>query len=373
MLKLFFSLLFSLQAHAISFESFPEFITLTEDEQSALDSATAIDTKYSAAAMSYQKPPTWHWQWLKANKFFDLSIGSIDGTRFLIDNRLKLYAFLNDNLEFRFTYFQEQNLETNYLAHNLELIYWMNKNFGISLYGELFFQKRKNDAGVAFFYKPEDTHEIKYFFTLVDFTRNDRNDQTDYFTQTPYATGLVGRLWNQENPEFFEYAITFETPTNWVFPSSGYEYKYWRKLASLFYKASNFEARVEFTQKYEAKSNVGSVKTDRLLSYLRKPLHLSSTWIISPGIAAAHRHWELDSGPSNLTEFIPHVILDNGKWNFEYDLTLHNAGSEHRLATIYNIAFSDKSNLRIVATWDLANLFKNKPWGGGNAQFNIIF
>ncbi|MBK9292842.1 MAG: hypothetical protein IPM57_00090 [Oligoflexia bacterium] len=381
MLKLFFSFFITLQAHAISFESFSEFVSLTEDEQTLLEGSSSIDTKYSAAALSYQKPSLWHWHWLKNSIFFDLSIGSIDGTHFLIDDRLKLYKKLNDSFEFRFTYIQEQNIETNYLIHNLELIYWFNKAFGLGGFGEAFYNKRKNDAGLALFYKPHDAFENKLFFTFVDITRNDRNDMSDSFTQNPMAVGIVGRSYEKERVEFFEYALSFEMPTVWRFPNENYEYKYFKKLASLFYK-TQFEARLEFMQKYESKYSLqgltstvstGAVRTDRLLSYFRYPMALKSTWNFTPGLAFNHRQWEEDAGGASLTEIIPHFIFDNGFWNFEYDFTIHKKSSEHRLATTYQIAFSEKSNLRIMATWDLVGIFRNKPWGGGNAQFVVYF
>lgn len=384
MLKLFFSflcLVFSVHALAISFESFPEFTSLSEDEQATIDSPSATDIYYSIISMSYQKSSRQHWQWLKSKNFFDVSIGSIDGSRFLIDNRGRFKSYLTPDLEFRFTYFQEQNLETNFTAHNLEMIYWLSPTVGVGIYGEAYFQKRKNDAGLAFFFKPSVTHEIKFFYTFVDLVRNDRNDLRDSFTQGPGTTGIVGRAWETDEEKFFEYSFVVDVPTRWIFPTESYQYHYWKNQSSLYYK-NKIEIRLQYDQKHETKfplpgltSQVTSedVTMTRFLSYIRYPLKTDSQWKFTPGLGYNLRLWERANGSSQLAEFIPHFLADNQNWFLEYFATLNNRSIEHRLVTAYQWIFSNKSGLKLVASWDLKGISINKPWGGGNAQFYLEF
>ncbi|MDZ4678685.1 MAG: hypothetical protein SGI74_14400 [Oligoflexia bacterium] len=414
---LFFNLLITPQASAITFESFPEFTTMSEDEVLRFEKPIHIDPQYAAAALSYTKPYMWEYWWLTHKASFDGTVGSLNGTTFLINNRGKLHKLLSENFEFRFTYFEERTLERDSTAHVVEFIYWPNEKLGFSAYGEPSFYKRQNDMGLAILYKPHLNHEIRVFNTWVDLVRNDRNDRRDHFVESdmPYSMGIVGRTWSpldENKNEFFEYSLRQDTPTRWIFPDENYEYRYSKKTASVFLQLGVSEnilmsGRIQYDQKFESKTPTTLTSTtvlenwttDRLQSVLRTSFFKTgpnSNWEITPGIAMNVRDWKSNTGVVTYLDYVPHVILvmpgfrkipGLDTWTLEYDFTLHRQAGpdflrsrpnssdiiEQRLDVSYDFAFAGSSYLKLMGTFDLSNFLKGKPWGGGNAMFRVDF
>ena len=90
-------LLFSLFInYSWAYEVFPEYRTLQADEVNELQAADKIDSEYQSDVLTFQKPFAWEYLWLKNNRAFDFSIGSLSGKRFAVENRLKIFAELGD-------------------------------------------------------------------------------------------------------------------------------------------------------------------------------------------------------------------------------------------------------------------------------------
>jgi hypothetical protein len=439
---------------AKAFEIFPEFSTLSEQEEVSFTKPVSIDPTYGGLEQSYRKSDEWERLWFGVPVAVDGTVGSIDGKHFLISNRAKFYKALSSHFEFRFTHFEDRDLEVDRVATILEMIYWSGlgwpvRRVGISVYGEPSFFKRQNDMGVALLLNPSPMSEIRLFNTFVDVVRNDRNDRTDRFegSKVPYSFGFVGRHWNgkakpddgdvHRTLEYVEYAVRYETDTHWRFPDARYDYRYWKKFASVSSNISlspkvALNMRVQFDQKFEAKilDGAGPVAArpaslvdeawtnERLLTVLRFPLSSLGSWQLTPGLSVNYRRWRASGtglptasatgaaggsgsgwGQGDVTylDWIPHGILkiplsdaDNSdSMTFEYALSLQKQSGESSLRSRPdNGGPWDLVEHRLSVSYDV--MFSNtgslriiptfdvgrllsRPWGGGNAQFRMEF
>lgn len=399
---------------AAGWESLPEFVNLTEEEQASLDRPSLLGAEYESDLLTFTKRWDWEYALLSSANALELSWGSISPTEFLIDDRLKVRAPLNDFLEFRFTYLNERNFERENFHTVTELIFRPMRKLGVSLYGDPSFRKRKNDVGLALLFNPTERHEIRLFNTWVDVTRIKRNDQPDTFIRPniPYARGVVGRIWSdpeKKQREFLEYAIRYEPKTKWLFPDEGYLYEYWKWFASLY--GSNplaqpifnthlrLNLRIQVDRKFESRTpESGSMveaqgrRTDRALILFRTVFSdatVDPSLEVVPGLEYAYRKWIARTAVATYHDFLPHIWLRLPRSGFEfgYEFTSHQTSGprgflarndfddklQHRFNLGYEIGFSEKASLRLLATFDLDEFGTNDTWEGGSSQFQLRF
>lgn len=396
---------------AIGFEAFPEFESLTEVEETSFDTPTKISREYTSDLISFTRPLAWESLWLQTDTAFELSLGSLSGDAFLTDNRAKFHKYLSDIWQFRFTYFDQRNYETESIHHIVELIYWPNPSIGFSTYFEFSRYKREDDLGFAILYRPQLNHEIRLFFTFVDFIRTERNDRTDRFLahHEPFAYGLVGRFYATTKRDFFEYAFRYETEAHWFFPEQFYEYHYGKKHFSLAFQKfidenQSISGRLEADQKYEgrfktdAQSTISpqAFKTDRITTFLQTDLlnqGPNSRWNYTAGLAYAYRYWLTDNKSAISRDVMPFVSWqiptpnqNPDFWKFDYMATIaQNAGDEslranpirsqtleQRINITYEIPFKDNAWLSMGLTFD-ADLSQGEAFEGGNGRFRASF
>ncbi len=414
---------------SFALEWFPEFGTLTETEQAEFEGPIRLNPEYQSDILTYTKPLEWEYGWLLNPYGLDMSVGSTSAQHFMMDNRLKIHTSLNKYLEFRFTFFDEKNREREDVHHIVELVVWPKEWVGISFYGEPSLYKRDDDTGIALLFKPTRTHELRIFNTFVDVTRLKRNDKNDTYIlpNEPIARGLVGRIWSHEKSEngdgdFLEYAVRVEAKTRWLFPDEKYEYQYWKNFGSLFFSYGvnqkfRLTTRIQWDRKFESKSatEAGSIiantqnesnwKRDRLFTTLRAKfpgVGPWGRWSVIAGFQYAYRKWDTEGITLTYKDILPHVWLGlpafgEGKSTDEvqigYECTFHKftgprmdggrvlihpddetpSSVEHRLNLVYEFVFSEKANIRLVATADLDKFATAKTWEGGNAQFRLFF
>ncbi len=414
-------------------ESFPEFQSLTETEQTAFEVPSDLGSEDQSDILSYQKPESWEYDWLTRSAALDAAAGSVSPSHFLIDNRFKIHKPLNDLFEFRFTYTDERNRERDSTHHIFEMLAWPKSFLGIGFYGEPSLNKRETDTGLALFFKPSNLHEIRIFNTFVDVVRQNRNNRPDTFESDglPYSRGIVGRTWVKrgDTKDFLEYAFRHETKTRWTFPIENYEYQYWKLFGSIFFSNKipwgfYLHFRSQYDRKYEARFPIrGSSitpegwKTDRWFTILRivvPEIGPQNEWEWTMGIEHAYRFWIMDDGRNvYYRDYLPHINLQipgfrtvskkPDFFNIGYVLTLHrvvgnrtlnpnDAGDgriEHRLNLSYDFNFKqqdpenlrdanstqykDTAVLRLMATGDLDALGSRDSFEGGLTQLQVFF
>ncbi|HVK62738.1 MAG TPA: hypothetical protein VM432_14365, partial [Bdellovibrionales bacterium] len=304
---------------AFAFDIFPEFHSLTENEQSEFDRAFFVDAEYQSDVLAYSLPLSWDAEFATQNKAFQSAIGSLSNKIFQQDTRLKIHTDLVDRLQFRLTYFQQRDLDVDQTHFIMELVYRIAPWVKLSVYGEPSHFKRENDFGLAALLYPTANHEIRLFHTWVDFTRDRHNDREDFFLEDhdPRSMGIVGRCsgcfgYSEKMADFLEYFVRYETPTKWSFPQSNFAYAYDMTTFGASARwtpndgATFINARLQHSNKFEGLTVTGtsteeSGSLDRTLNELQTSVELPKwklseiSYFIEPGLGWFHRLWRDDS------------------------------------------------------------------------------
>ncbi len=354
------SLASSLTAQA--FDIYPEFHSLTESESSSVDSTELIDSEYQSDFVTYLTPLRWDADRYGSNSktgrhSFDTTVGSLSGKLFLQRSRLAFSKQLSDQLEFRFTSFQQRDLDADQSHMILELIRNFRSTLAVSIYGEPSFYKRENDFGLALLYRPTPSqvnhskvHEIRIFHTWVDLTRADHNDRPDYFVpgHEPRTMGLVGRCRgcgfasreegvtqagqtietdSRMDHSWLEYYTRWEAPTRWIFPQTLRVYEHEALSAGVNLRVApprlagvSVNTRMSLSRKRESQTPDGTSSTivdsslERNLAQVLISLEGPATlWnqrriSIEGGLGWFERSWQRSDGQSlkhqNLLPFI---------------------------------------------------------------------
>lgn len=405
---------------AVGASNFPEFRSLTEEEELSFDNPSRLDPEYQSDVLTYSVPFRWAYDFWANPQGLLTSVGSTSENEFGVVSQAKIQKWLTEDLEFRWTFTDERNRDDQAVHAVLELIWWpmSDKFVGVSLYGEPGYHKRTNDVGLAAVFKPTPYHEIRLFQTFVDITRPQRNDESDTFEgqHLPYAQGIVGRSWSaldSNESEFLQYALVLETPTEWLFPDNFYKYFYSRDFLQVLGRKkgeqSYWNYLNEFTKKGESREPSGSGSTvapDSLISYrwesrLEWEKPLTGLWleIVRPGVQWVYREWQ---GANDLeakqSELLPYLWVripgwergaNHDFWEAGYEFTWYRASGdqelksnidldgrlEQRFNLSYDFVFGTHSQLRILGSADLDKLFSdfNGLFEGGLAQFRTTF
>lgn len=410
-------LAFTPRAHA--WENLPEFQSLAEPEQqSGFEGPDSQYSEYFSDLLTYSVPPEWDYRWLSRSRALQLNFGSLNTMRFAMDNHLKIHQPITEHLEIRYTYFDESNFE-RLSSHNIiELVVKPWRQLGFVFYGEPSFRKPNDDTGLAILLRPSDRHEIRIFNTFVDVTRLKYPDTPDTFIEPdlPYARGLVGRAWGEPNPatgsgDFIQYALRYETPTQWQFNELNYRYSYWKGFTSL-YARRQFSAalaaafRLQLDRKHETRVSTGPTSaelgdwfTNRLTILAESTVYALGPyrdWDLTPGIELAARTWDTDLGTGTIRDLLPYVRIKipawgppsrKGAWTLGYSLAWHreygngltgirterDGSIEQRVNLTYEFSLGEFGSLLLLASADLDEIGTRRSWGGGSGQLQLLF
>ncbi|MCB0355362.1 MAG: hypothetical protein KDD40_00050 [Bdellovibrionales bacterium] len=373
-----------------AYEIYPEYRSLQADEVSEVQAAKNIDSEYQSDILTFQKPFRWQANWLKQDKAFDLSVGSLSSKRFAIENRLKILAPLNPFIDFHFVYFEQSDFEEQIRAHMLELLFWPHKKWGIAVYGEASGFKSEDDVGVAIINKPHNNLYHRWFYTATDFSRNQRNEQADYFKQKPSSFGWVTRWWSKENSEFVELALRVDRESEWVFPGQNITHFYNKRYLGvqsrhLLVAQYYLNTQISLTQRHEVSQSSVEFLKGEYQWQLETPTFNKGRWLY--GLQYVDRLWRSSSGEVRHFNWLPHVWWQFTHWAWGYESTLFSAKgptplrssldtqsfrAEHRGNIKYGFVFA-QAELNLLFTFDLDRLGTGEAWEGGNAQFTAHF
>jgi hypothetical protein len=398
----------------LAWESYPEFMSMTELEQESTPNPKIIDSEYQSDIRTYSKPTYMEEAWVSHQNAFDMTAGSISSKNFVQSDRLKLSKELAEDFEFRLKYINERNHEREAQFMILELLPWITPKWGISFYGQPYYRKRKNDMGIAIVYKPQTQHEIRLFNTFVDLVRNERNDRKDRFEKSnkPAAMGIVGRKWKIAHAgrvDFLQYALRYEPHAKQFFPNEKFHYEYWKKFASVFWRTSLNEThvlttRAQFDQKLERNSPTDPASAitettwmvERILAKVEWEWHEfypNRAWYLMTSLQFAGRFWINDNHRIHHENLIPAIALiappvgtDKLGYSFEFENPFFQAtGPKHLLPERYEANaveqrfnfglewfFGEYASIRLLFTFDLDH-FEREPFEGGNGQMHLVF
>lgn len=385
---------------------FPEFKSVLSSQADTVSVPTQINSEYSSDYLTYSKPFSWEKKfWSQANAF-DLSTGSLSGEEFQVQDRLKLHQWLiEDKLQFRFTYFSQQDYETNQNHKILELVYKLHPLFAVSASGDVSFFKAEDDVSLAFLFQPNDKSEHRLFYSWIDYDRNKRNKEPDRFEQAPTKYGVVGRHFT--GPWFFKYAFTYSPELIWNFPTNLRQYESQNYLASVHTQYEwddetylGIEILTDELFESESPLPTGTLtsKTIRRKRWMQRTefTHLIDSYKLRWGLATYYREYKVNSDKLMFRDVLPYVgfILkprpsENFTWDNELGLeTTYHRGTQtaiifadtpndHRYEYRFNwrttFDFKDQGELALIFTADLDEFGTGRTWEGGNAQFRFWF
>ncbi|NMO16625.1 hypothetical protein HPC49_20520 [Pyxidicoccus fallax] len=414
-------------AEGLAFEWLPEFQSLSEEEPDAFEGPERLGSEYTSDIHSYAKPLEWEYAWLTSDIAFDGVIGSTSATQFLMDSRAKAWVeIIPGRLDFRFTWLDHGDQERESRHVVLEIVTWLHRAVGLSVYGEPAMHKRQADLGAALLLRPGPRHEVRLFYTRVDLVRGTRSDRQETFAEggAPWTAGLVGRVFRAPESgsrDFLEYAVRWEGSTRWRFLDEQSEYGYARRFASLFLQVDtgrgfDVALRLQADRKWESRQALESGadvveerwRTDRLLALVRAVVRgrgLLEGWEFSPGVHLALRRWNINGRVLAYNEVLPHLWVETPTAGLGADATLRGLlGYEatyhgesgafeealgeryrpsredydgilhHRLNTGLQVAVGTRAALRLMVTWDLDRSTANgRLWQGGVGQLRVSF
>lgn len=388
---LIFSLLWC--PFSIAFPTDHHAFVATELSDWALDSYSHWDSEASSDFITYQRPLSWEGKWLRGQKVFDFTAGSISSKQFLMHQRLKIDQPLTDKLEFRFRWLKEGDFEQDRAQMPLELKYNFNSYFAFSLFGSPSLYKSEDDVGFSFYLKPSADLEVRASGAWGDYDRNQRNLAADKWSGAPFAATLSAKYLPQENTEdFLSSELHWEKPSQRtnagaVTQDLGYESAYitgWKTLAN----GRGFGGRILYDRAFASDGAIPRARKRSLNQF--EYAFIMGPHIVRPGINFFYRENRAGQDHWIYREVLPSVwmqLLPRGRsWgtgipSLGYDATVfqgrHQQSTdrqlEHRLNLKYDMLFKQAGQLALLFTFDLDRFGSAETWEGGAAQFRLDF
>jgi len=378
---------------AAAFTTTSHYFVATEAEQLGLDWSTRWDSEASSDFITFQRPLEWDGQFLRGDKVFDLSIGSISSRQFLSYKRVKLHQQLTEKLEFRFHWLEERDFEQDRSLLPLELKYNFTPKFAVSIMGSPSMYKRENDAGFSLYFTPDDEWEYRASALWGDFDRNKRNLQTDEWSEAPLALTISARhLPKDSSYDFINAEVHWQRPSQRtdlgvVTQDLSHESIYLTGLKSLE-NGRGLGARLLYDRAF-ASENARARTRKRSLNQFEYRF-VMGPHVIRPGINLFYREARDNGDQSIYREILPTLWFQlppkSRTWGLRtlsmgYDATIfehqHNQSSdnnlEHRLNIKYDMRFSKAGQLALLFTFDLDRFGTEETWEGGAGQFRLDF
>jgi len=222
MIRAFLLVFLALQGFGIpeagAFDIVPEYQGLSENDLLRFETPVDLDSEYQTVFNGYAPDLQAERRWLLGGSQFDGALGSLGNKDFLHHSRARLERELWPGLTFKFVYFVQRDREVDQVRHVLELSQRIFAGGRIAVYGDPSAYKRETDVGVAMEWKPVETWQNRFYYTLHDVVRNDHNDQQDRFEarKKPTSLGWLG-VYDQDQT-FGRAGFRIDTQAVWVRP-----------------------------------------------------------------------------------------------------------------------------------------------------------
>ncbi len=384
-----FLIILFLGVGATAFELRPEYRSLPSERGFELMNPKLIDSEYQSDLLTYSASPWMPGQPRGGIGRIYVSAGSLSATQFDYHLLGEVRKSLSPGTHVSFLRIEEQNYEEAFNTSMLELE-WGTSPFSLSVYGSLSRMKRDDDVGLALAMRGE--RETRFFVTLADFTRSDRNDDGDYFDKGGEAVvyGVVSR--RQLGAVGSEWYIRREAPVSWRSPSLRQQYLYEQTAVGFTRTQADSSLRGFFDRK---ETSIRDLNSDQLRSILRDRIELEMRSIDSDGAVVVEsgllwvaRLWHDENSRhlihQNLSPFLWlrfHSGIELG-WETTFfrafgDLSLASPSlraeaDESRVNLRYRHRFVENGELILALTAD-ADQAEGGVFEGGHGQFVVDF
>lgn len=382
---------------------FPEYEHLTPPEATEILTPWLIDTEYQSDKLTYSLPLSWHHQWLATNNAFQYSAGSLGPKRFMTRGRMKLNKNISDRFFLQLAYVDRGGLENHRNAYIFELGYNFFNDLSLRLYGQPESRKSDGDVGLALEWKTSPQSRIRVYHTWVDFSYNERVEDSSRYIQAPRSYGVVWRSTG-DTGDFQEWSLRHDTKSTRLFEQGNRLYGNqglfldFKGRLGLGSPGDFFQYHSEWARLFEQDTG----NTDRGISQWH--VDRASLWVQHAnkanaiplyGLKVTHNHWRSNQGEVVHNNIMPHLwytLFDSGTAELQhqgrlgYEVTWHegrgpvgirgindaDSAVEHRLNFRYQMAYSKSTRIIFLLSFDADDLEK-APWEGGNMQFSTDF
>jgi len=381
---------------------FNEYSHLTEHEKDELNSPRQFGSEYESDRLTYQFLTSWNNEWLNNDKVFQYAAGSLGSTRFYTQGRFRFRENLTEKLLFQLSYFELGAYDFIRNSFIFEFIYQYSDFLSLSLYGQPWTLKKDDDIGVAMIFSIERESQIRLYYTLVDFSYNERNEDNSSYEKSPRTLGLVWRKTNSKLKEFYELSVKQD---------SSIEQRFSNRVYSFGSQNVSFDSRTRLNDDHWIQSEISGIKSfegDTLntdngivrweyktfdtLVQIDRPFSQISLF----GLRAHYAQWNSARGNVIHNNLLPHVWWrfwrsESGKELHEaqlgYEFTWHrgqgdstlrsnmdtNNNLEHRANLKYGFIVSEKAHFNLLLTFDLDDFGSGETWEGGSMQYSFVF
>lgn len=391
---------------AWSFESYPEFQFADKNEYSDFDDPNLISGEFSSDQMNYWTPLDWVFKSWQSPRWFSTSIGSVSTKEFHIDQRLHLRERLHEHLEFRVTWFQDDQWENQRDQAVMELITWFTPQWGVGVVSSLFFHKENNDLGLALIRKKQHHSESRLYVTWPNFQYNIRTHDADKWAdhKNPRVLGYVLRQKN------LEVSFRTESLSRFMWSSEDRYHNHQRWTGQIQWRKDLrerghhwFAVRAFGDHKIEGEgpTSGSSTVSPQSRSTRRWILSLNRGLTIGPhdlriSLNGLYRSYELNAQSLKLQTLLPAIWWTlpwrgpadfRRRWEVGLDSSLHNTFNDdqilvgarprytedHRLNLAWTWSFNEKAEIRWLFTFDLDRFGTGETWEGGAGQIRMEF
>ena len=387
-------------SRALAFDLYPEYQGITTSDLTRFERPAEIDAEYQSFLLSYQPGLEWEGWFDQQSRAVDTTVGSLTNQHFLIYTRAKFEAALTENLTFHFIYFNQADREIDQERQLFELRYHVHPNVQFAIYMDPAHYKRENDIGVAILVETAE-RKTRFFYTAHDFTRNDHNDQADFFSKSPTSYGFVETF---ERSDFHSrLGGRVDTETVWQRPQESRVFRYEKTLAFGDARWRHDErravnARIQWDQTNKNSEPGEKWKLNRWQILLLEELGLETEpFSMELGAMYASRGWTTNDGAQVFHQNImPHALFKirasrRGEAFDHVRLGLtatdfHSQGPDRliptgqsrdtlqgRLDARYEWALANESRLAAAFTFDLDEYTPLPTFEGGNLWFRTGF
>ncbi len=307
-----------------------------------------------------------------SSDFFCASAGSLSGKRFLIDSYLITNKQIGNSADFRFQWNKEQDFFVEKDNLSFEFIKSIAKKHSLGAFGMIDTQKANDDFGISYNYSFNNNSVLRVQAAAYDFSRNDRNENSDRFEQDPYVYS-ISFVSKKQDQKFF-ISLFSEPKFIWVNEDAVTISRRSEGLRGAFKKE-----RLLFTFEYHADSTrVQSQHEQMQFSLMQWQWDL---YEFLPGARIVQRRFVANGDNEEYFNILPFFWFKAAKWEslkIGYEMTWQLSDevrdrTEHRFNFALNLTKSETSTFDLGFSFDLDRFGKSDMWEGGLGNLTYYF
>ena len=384
-----------------------------------VDSEERNNTETYNDKNSYRYPRPWNDQWEHAQFGYLSSAGSLNVSRFLYAEELKIAPNPLSQFTASFSQFRREDLIEQTLDREVRLGWAFMSGSRVSILGDGDTFKEFGDMGIALTLLESKSSRLELYYWNVD--NYYRSKKSDVNAHRPLDSQTVGVIIEHTSnllvPKYF-LQIENDSPLEWHYPAKGFLYEYWRKCLALKIewpvmnqRSFYFDTRQE--QKMENKSSLvlanAAKKMLRRVSEIEVGIDQKSSDDVryTAAIQSVLRHVDYENAISSSEsilwqESVSPLKVRRIEWAAilaRYGKVSDRAAVQHgfyandvlvredarewktwelKYQLLLDLSLNANTRLGLNTTWDVDQVTRDfpyskkapfRPWGGGDLQF----